>query len=85
MAEVPSTQALAALAVVMSLAEALLKRGVIDQSVVDAMLRDAGTCAQALCAEYSSEVEREVQHLVDGIGKTGVSATETPPIPLVDP
>src|SRR5262249_28235258 len=60
MAEAPSVQALTALAVVMSLVEALVKRGVIDQSALDATLKNAGTNAQALCADCSREVEREV-------------------------
>ena len=87
MAEAPSVQALTALAVVMSLVEALVKRGVIDQSALDATLKNAGTNAQALCADCSREVEREVQRLVDEIGKTAAqaAATETPPVPLIDP
>jgi hypothetical protein len=85
MIEGPSAQALAALAAVMSLVEALFKRGVIDQPAVDTMLREAGTYAQALCVDCSHEVEREVQQLLAAIGKAEVSPAETAPIPLVDP
>jgi len=87
MAEAPSAQALTALAVVMSLVESLLKRGVVDQAAVDTMLGDAATFAQALCSDCSAEVEREVQEFLNAIGRTatGAAATETPPIPLVDP
>ena len=87
MAEPPSAQALAALAVVMSLVESLLKRGVVDQAAVDAILGDAITYAQALCSDCSAEVEREVQKFLKAIGKAAaeVAATETPPVPLVDP
>src|SRR5215469_13499878 len=49
MAEAPSAHALTALAVVMSLMDALVKRGVIDHTAVDATLKDAGTFAQVLC------------------------------------
>ena len=86
MAEATSAHALAALSVVMSLMQALAKRGLIDHTVVDATLADAGTYAQALCADYPREVEREVQRLLVEIGKvaTQVAPPETP-VPLVDP
>jgi hypothetical protein len=87
MDQAPSAQALTALAVVMSLVVALVKRGVIDQTALDATLKDAGIYAQALCVDCSREMEREVKRLLGEIGTTATqtAATETPPIPLVDP
>jgi hypothetical protein len=85
MADAPSAQALTALAVVMSLLESLLKRGAIDQTAMDIIVRSAGTYAQALCADCSTEVEREVQQLLAVFGKTATAGSETAPIPLVDP
>jgi hypothetical protein len=86
MAEAPSAQAVAALATVMSLVAALLKRGVIDQTAVDDALRDACKHGHALCGDCR-EAEPEVQRLLDVIGETAaqIAATEAPPIPLVDP
>ena len=85
MADAPSAQALTALAVVLSLVDALLKRGVIDQAAVDATLKDAGNYAQALCVDCSREMEHKVQRLLDEIGKSAAQVDATAPIPLVDP
>ena len=87
MAEAPTAQALTALAVAMSLLEALLKRGVIDADAVGSIVKDAGNYAQVLCADCSREVEREVQRLLDVVGNaaTHMDAAEAAPIPLVDP
>jgi hypothetical protein len=85
--EAPSPQALAALAVVASLMEALSRRGVIDSIAVDDTLRDAASYAQALCADCPAEVERGVQRLLMMIGeaKAQVADTEGSPVPVVDP
>lgn len=87
MTENPSAQAVTALAVVMSLVEALLKRGVIDPAAVDDVLRDAGTYAQALCVDCSREAETEVKRLLEEVGTAAkqVAPTERQPIPIVDP
>ena len=87
MAEAPSAHAATALAVVMSLVDTLLKRGVVDHAAVDAMLKDALTYSQALCVDCSREMEREVRELLDAIGQsaTKVVGADTAPIPLVDP
>ena len=86
MAEAPSAHALTALAVVMSLMDALVKRGVIDHTAVDATLKDAGTYAQVLCADCSREVEQEVHRLLDEIAKVATQfAPPETPVPLVDP
>jgi len=84
--EAPSSQALAALAVVASLMEALLRRGVIDSIAVDDTLRDAASYAQALCADCPAEVERDVQRLLVMIGQAQarVADTEGSPMPVVD-
>jgi len=85
--EVPSAQALTAMAVVLALLEALLKRGVIDQAEVGIIVKDAGNYAQVLCTDCSQEVEREVQRLLDVVGTeaTHMDAAEPAPIPIVDP
>lgn len=88
--EAPSPQSLAALSVVASLIETLARRGVIDRDAVDDTLRDAASYAQALCADCTPEVEREVQRLLKMIGEAGsaearVADAPDVPAPLVDP
>lgn len=78
---------MAALAIVASLMEALLKRGVIDRTAVDDTLRDAMSYAQALCTDCPPEVEGGVQRLLRMIGQAQarVADTEAAPIPIIDP
>jgi hypothetical protein len=85
--EAPNAQALAGLAMSASLMEALLKRGVIQQTDVDPIIHDAASYVAALCTECEAEVEREALRLLDLIGKTerDVAPVEPGPIPVVDP
>ena len=62
-----SPHGLAALAVSVSLCEALLRQGVIDQAAAEAVLKEAGLYAQALCLDCPPEVERETQRLLKQI------------------
>ncbi len=84
---IPAAQALAGLAMSASLVEALLKRGVLEQSDVDPIIRDAASYVTAFCTDCGPEVEREALRLLALIGKTerDVAASEAPPIPVVDP
>ena len=63
----PSPHGLAALAISMSLVQALLKQGLIDLVTVEAALKEAGLYAQALCIDCSPEVERETIRIVKQI------------------
>ena len=65
--EPPSPHGLAALAISTSLVQVLLKQGVIDAATVDAILKEAGLYAQALCIDCSPEVERETMRSVKQI------------------
>jgi hypothetical protein len=87
MGETPSPHAVAALAVVMALFETLLKRGVLDQSAVGPVLRDAGSYAQALCADCPPEVEPSVRPLLTAIGDMAarLELPQPAPIPLLEP
>jgi hypothetical protein len=64
MADDPSPHGLAALAISVSLVDALRKQGLIDQATVEAILKEARMYAQALCIDCSPEVERETQRIV---------------------
>lgn len=63
----PSPHGLAALAISVSLVQALLKQGLIDRATVDQALKEAGLYAQALCTDCSPEVERETLRIVKQI------------------
>lgn len=82
-----AAHAVAGIAMSASLMEALLKRGVIEQTDVDAILKDAASYVDALCADGGLKVEREARRLLTQIGKVEheVAATEAPPIPIVEP
>lgn len=77
--DAPSPHGLAALAISVSLAETLLKQGVIDQATVEAILKDANLYAQALCIDCSPEVEHETQRLLKEIRLPGEQATLAEP------
>ena len=51
--DAPSPHGIAALAISVSLVEALLKQGIIDQATVEATLKEANLYAQALCIDCS--------------------------------
>jgi hypothetical protein len=63
----PSPHGLTALAISVSLVQALLKQGLIDRATVEASLKEAGLYAQALCIDCSPEVERETLQIVKQI------------------
>jgi hypothetical protein len=63
----PSPHGLAALAISVSLVQALLKQGLIDRATVEASLKEAGLYAQAFCIDCSPEVERETLRIVKQI------------------
>jgi hypothetical protein len=65
--EAASPHGLAALAISVSLVEALLKQGAIDQATVETILKEAGLYAQALCIDCPPEFERETQGLLKQI------------------
>jgi hypothetical protein len=62
--DAPSPHGLAALAISVSLVEALLKQGVIDRATVEATVKEATLYAQALCIDCSPDVERETQRIL---------------------
>jgi hypothetical protein len=70
--------ALAGLATTVSLMDALLKQGLIDEAFVAEATKEAIACAQALCTEWSPDVERETQRILQLISqpKTAVAASE---------
>jgi hypothetical protein len=74
-----SAHGLAALATSVSLCEALLKQGVIDQATVEAVLKEASLYAQALCLDCPPEVERETQRLLKQIRLPSEPATAAEP------
>ena len=77
--EAPSPHGLAALAISVSLVEALRKQGVIDPATVEAALKEANLYAQALCIDCSPEVERETQRILKEIRVPGEPATAAEP------
>jgi hypothetical protein len=77
--EAPSPHGLAALAISVSLVEALLKQGVIDPATVEATLKEANLYAQALCIDCSPEVERETQRILKEIRVPGEPAAAAEP------
>ena len=88
MADEPTAaQGLAGLAVCASLLEALLKRGVIEQADVDAIIEDASSYVAALSIELGQEVEGGARRLLTLIGRNQakVAVTEGPHNPIVDP
>lgn len=82
-----AAHAMAGLAASASLMEALVKRGLIEQTDVDTIIKDAASYVDALCADCGLKVEREARRLLALIGKVEHEAAETeaPPIPIVDP
>ena len=74
--DAPSAHGLAALAISVSLIETLLKRGAIDRATVEAVLKEAGTYAQALCIDCPPEVERETLRIVKLIGTPEAPAAQ---------
>ena len=67
--------ALARLAATVSLMDALLKGGVIDEAFVAAATKEAITYAQALCTEWSPDVERETQRILQLISQPKTRGT----------
>jgi hypothetical protein len=61
--------ALASLATTVSLMDALLKRGGIDEAFVAAATKEAIAYAQALCVELSPDLERETQRILRSTGR----------------
>ena len=70
--------ALAGLAMTASLMDALLKRGMIDEAFVAAATKEAIAYAQALCTEWSPDVERETQRILQLVSqpKTAVTGSD---------
>ena len=80
MADQPaSPQGIAGLAISVSLIEALLKQGAIDQATVEAILKEAILYAQALCLDCAPEMERETQRLLSQIRLPSEPAAAEPP------
>ena len=79
-----SPHGLAALATSVSLCEALLRLGVIDQATAEAVLKEAGLYAQALCLDCPPEVERETQRLLKQIRLPSEPAAAEPPTAEAD-
>jgi hypothetical protein len=65
----PSAQAIAALGLAASLMESLVRGGLIDQEVIDAIVKDAASYVQALCTDCPPEVERQAQAILKLLGK----------------
>jgi hypothetical protein len=75
--------ALAGLATTASLMDVLLKRGVIDEAFIAEVTKEAIAYAQALCTEWSPDVERETQRILQLINQpktTAVTASDQSPI-----
>lgn len=86
--ETPAARALAGLAALTSLIEALLKRGLIEQADVEAIMRDASSIVAASCAtDCEPGLEREALQLLTSIVKSlrDVTVPEPAPITVVDP
>ena len=78
--------AMASLAVTATLLDTLVKQGVIEKAVADAVIKDANCYVQALCVGCSPELERDTQRILQMFGKLPEqAATEAPPIPIVEP
>ena len=77
--DAPSPHGIAALAISVSLVEALLKQGIIDQATVEATLKEANLYAQALCIDCSPEVERETQRILKLVRMPGEPAAVAEP------
>ena len=69
--------ALASLATTVSLMDALLKRGIIDEAFVAAATKEAIAYAQALCVELSPDVERETQRILQLINRPRAAGAES--------
>ena len=65
----PSPQALAGLAVSAALLETLLRRGILDQTAVDIVLKDAGSYISAPSTDFAPEIERDARVLLAQLGK----------------
>ena len=65
----PSPQALAGLAVSAAILETLLRRGILDQTAVDVVLKDAGSYISALSTDFAPEIERDARVLLAQLGK----------------
>jgi hypothetical protein len=65
----PSAQAIAALGLAASLIEGLVRGGLIDQEVIDAIVKDGASYVQALCTDCPPEVERQAQAILKLLGK----------------
>jgi hypothetical protein len=85
--ETSAAQAFAGLAMSASLMEALLKRGLIEQADVDAIMGDAASNVAAFCTDRGPEVEREALQVLELIGKSlrDVVVPEPAPAPVTDP
>src|SRR4029450_8974962 len=76
--DAPSPHGLAALAISVSLVEALLKQGVIDAATVEAALKEANLYAQALCADCSPGGERAKRNSSERWPPCGASRPRSP-------
>jgi hypothetical protein len=65
----PSPQALAGLAVSAAILETLLRRGILDQTAADVVLKDAGSYISALSTDFGPEIERDARVLLAQLGK----------------
>ena len=77
----PSPHALAGLAVSAAILETLLRRGILDQTAVDVVLKDAGSYISALSTDFGPEIERDARGLLAQLGKveTAVETDEAQP------
>ena len=83
----PAAQAIAGLALSSSLMEALLKRGMIEQTDAETIIRDAASYVAAFCIDAPPEIEREALRILKLIGSTerNVAVAQSTPEPVVDP
>jgi ABC-type Fe3+-siderophore transport system permease subunit len=74
----PSAQAIAALGLAAALMESLVRGGLIDQEVIDAIVKDGASYVQALCTDCPPEVEPQALAILKLLGKppAGVPPSE---------
>ena len=72
-----SAQAVVALGIAASLVESLFRRGLIDQEAFDAIIKNAASYVQALCADCPPEVERQSHVILKELAKLATEPEAT--------